>query len=106
MGTGWIMSKTQARSSDSALGTLDDILPELEVLYKDLRSHPELSMQEARTAGVVADRLQAAGYEISTGIGKTGVAGVLRTSSSRRSRSAAASAARCASIAASSTPAR
>jgi len=35
-------------------------------------------MQEVCTAGIAADRLRAAGYEVSTGIGKTGVAGVLR----------------------------
>src|SRR5215475_5029500 len=72
------MSKTQVSSSDTVLRNLDDLLPDLEALYKDLHSHPELSMQEGRTAGLAADRLKAAGYEISTGIGKTGVVGVLR----------------------------
>src|SRR6185437_1842445 len=41
-------------------------------------SHPELSMQETRTSGLAADRLRAAGYEVTTGIGKTGVVGLLR----------------------------
>jgi metal-dependent amidase/aminoacylase/carboxypeptidase family protein len=35
-------------------------------------------MQEHRTAGIAADRLRAAGYEVTTGVGKTGVVGVLR----------------------------
>ena len=35
-------------------------------------------MQETRTAGIVAKRLKAAGYEVTTGVGKTGVVGVLR----------------------------
>ena len=35
-------------------------------------------MQENRTAGIAADRLRAAGYEVTTGVGKTGVVGVLR----------------------------
>ena len=72
------MSNTQAISSDPALGKLDDLLPDLEALYKDVHSHPELSMQETRTAGLAADRLRAAGYEVTTGVGKTGVVGLLR----------------------------
>src|SRR5690348_11534500 len=35
-------------------------------------------MQETRTSGLAADRLRAAGYEVTTGIGKTGVVGLLR----------------------------
>ncbi|MGY4402290.1 M20 family metallopeptidase [Bradyrhizobium sp. USDA 3315] len=61
-----------------ALQALDGMLPDLEALYKDVHSHPELSMQETRTAGLAADRLRAAGYEVTTGIGKTGVVGLLR----------------------------
>jgi hippurate hydrolase len=72
------MNKTQAKSSGSALHNLDGLLPELEALYKDVHSHPELSMQETRTAGLAADRLRAAGYEVTTGVGKTGVVGLLR----------------------------
>jgi metal-dependent amidase/aminoacylase/carboxypeptidase family protein len=43
-----------------------------------LHSHPELSMHEVRTAGLAADRLRNAGYEVTTGIGRTGVVAVLR----------------------------
>jgi hippurate hydrolase len=72
------MSKTQVSSSDPVLRNLDSMLPDLEALYKDVHSHPELSMQETRTAGLAADRLRAAGYEVTTGVGKTGVVGMLR----------------------------
>jgi hippurate hydrolase len=51
---------------------------DLEALYRDLHAHPELSFQEHRTAGVVAEHLTALGLEVHTGIGRTGVAGVLR----------------------------
>ncbi|HWR16903.1 MAG TPA: M20 family metallopeptidase [Terriglobales bacterium] len=54
------------------------LLPDLESFYKDVHAHPELSMQESRTAGLAADRLRAAGFEVTTGIGKTGVVGLLR----------------------------
>jgi amidohydrolase len=55
-----------------------DILPELERLYTDIHAHPELSMQETRTARIAADRLRGAGYEVAEGIGNTGVVGLLR----------------------------
>src|SRR6185437_3413971 len=67
--------KEQAQKVLADLGTL---LPNLESVYKDIHSHPELSMQEKRTAGIAADRLRAAGYEVTTGVGKTGVVGLLR----------------------------
>jgi hippurate hydrolase len=57
---------------------LDDRIPDLELLYRDLHEHPELSFQEERTASVLAARLAAAGLEVTTGVGKTGVVGVLR----------------------------
>src|ERR671933_1254845 len=72
------MNTTRASSSDTALRNLDGLLPDLEALYKDIPAHPELSMQETRTAGVAAERLRAAGYEVTTGVGKTGVVGLLR----------------------------
>ena len=74
------MSTDKERSSDTALRNLDAVLPDLANLYKDVHSHPELSMQETRTAGLAADRLRAAGYEVMTGVGKTGVVGLLRNS--------------------------
>jgi amidohydrolase len=51
---------------------------DLEALYKDLHAHPELAFAEHRTAGIAAERLDAAGFEVAAGIGGTGVAGVLR----------------------------
>jgi len=60
------------------LNPLDGLLPELEKLYTDLHAHPELSMQETRTAGIAAERLRAAGCEVTAGVGKTGVIGLLR----------------------------
>lgn len=50
---------------------------ELAAIYTDLHSHPELSFVETRTAALVAERLTALGYAVTTGIGGTGVVGVL-----------------------------
>ena len=55
--------------------TIDSALADL---YKDLHSHPELGFQEHRTSKIVADRLTAAGYEVTTGVGQTGVVAILR----------------------------
>ncbi len=52
--------------------------PTLADLYKDLHSHPELGFQEHRTAEIVATRLTSLGFDVTTGIGKTGVVGVLK----------------------------
>jgi amidohydrolase len=72
------MTTKPTSSSDPALTTVHALLPDLEALYKDVHAHPELSMQEIRTAKLAADRLRAAGYEVTTGIGRTGVVGLLR----------------------------
>ena len=45
------MAPSQASSLSPGSGNLEKLLPELEALYKDVHSHPELSMQETRTAG-------------------------------------------------------
>src|SRR5574337_926740 len=64
--------------SESISAGVAAMLDDLEELYMDVHRHPELSMQEERTAGLAADRLQKAGFEVTTGVGKTGVVGVLR----------------------------
>jgi hippurate hydrolase len=50
---------------------------DIEALYTDLHRNPELSFAEHRTAGIVADQLTALGYAVTTGVGRTGVVGVL-----------------------------
>lgn len=72
------MSANLAGSSDSLAGKIQAMLPDLEDLYKDVHSHPELSMQEERTAALAADHLRAAGFDVTTGVGHTGVVGILR----------------------------
>jgi amidohydrolase len=54
-----------------------DVLADLGTLYRDLHEHPELAFAEHRTAGIIAERLQALGYETTTGVGGTGVVGVM-----------------------------
>ena len=71
------MSDTKI-GAGGVLGSLDDLVPDLIECYVDLHRHPELSTQEHRTAGIVADRLARSGYEVTSGVGGTGVVGALR----------------------------
>ncbi|ALJ28161.1 amidohydrolase [Stenotrophomonas acidaminiphila] len=57
---------------------LAHLQPRLVDIYQDLHRHPELSMQEHRTAGIAADHLERLGYAVTRGVGVTGVVGVLR----------------------------
>jgi amidohydrolase len=67
-----------ATASDSVLRGLHGELDDLEALYKDIHSHPELSLQEKRTARLAAGRLKAVGFEVTECVGGTGVVGLLR----------------------------
>src|SRR3954447_12683470 len=68
---------TGSTRGSSVLAGLDGIMTGLEDLYRDIHQHPELSLQEQRTAGKAAERLRAVGYAVTTGVGGTGVVGVL-----------------------------
>jgi metal-dependent amidase/aminoacylase/carboxypeptidase family protein len=53
-------------------------MPKLMELYRHLHANPELSMQEVKTAARMASEMKALGFEVTTGVGKTGVVAVLR----------------------------
>jgi amidohydrolase len=72
------MNTTTTTASEPVLKNLGRLISDLESLYKDVHAHPELSMQETRTAALAAEWLRKSGYEVTTGVGKTGVVGVLR----------------------------
>ncbi len=50
---------------------------QLVVWRRDFHMHPELGLQEHRSAGIVADTLRELGYQVQTGIAETGVVGLL-----------------------------
>jgi hypothetical protein len=58
---GRAMNASNANGAEPVLNGLASLIPNLEALYKDVHAHPELSMQETRTAGLAAERLRAAG---------------------------------------------
>lgn len=62
------------RIASSIATTIDEFI----ALRRDLHRHPELSFNEHRTSKIVAERLGSFGYEVTTGLGGTGVVGTLR----------------------------
>lgn len=59
---------------------IQQLQPELARVRQDIHAHPELGFQEHRTAALVEQSLRDWGYEVHTGIGGTGVVGVLQGS--------------------------
>jgi amidohydrolase len=57
---------------------VDAIYPDLEALYVDLHRNPELAFQETQTAAKLAARMKALGFEVTTGVGRTGIVAVMK----------------------------
>ena len=57
-----------------------DLFPYTQALRRDFHMHPELGFREVRTGGIVAKELEALGIEVTKGVGKTGVVGLLEGS--------------------------
>jgi len=72
----------QVAQADIAPGELNSAVqavePKIIEWRRDFHAHPELSNREVRTADIVAKKLKALGLEVKTGIGVTGVAGLLK----------------------------
>lgn len=60
------------------LAEAETLRDELTAVRRDLHMHPELGFQEFRTARIVAEKLGALGYEVQSGVGTTGVVGLLQ----------------------------
>jgi amidohydrolase len=71
-------SAARAGAPERGLTGLDEIYPKLDALYLELHKNPELSMREDKTAARLAAELKALGYQVTTGVGGTGVVGVLK----------------------------
>lgn len=54
-----------------------ELFPYTQTLRRDFHMHPELGFNEIRTGGIVARELEALGMEVTKGVGKTGVVGLL-----------------------------
>jgi len=60
------------------LRRLEALQPEMTAWRRDFHAHPELGYEEHRTSAIVAERLREWGVEVHTGLGGTGVVGVIR----------------------------
>lgn len=61
-----------------SVAEVDAVYADSESLYIDLHRNPELAFQETQTAATLAARMRALGFEVTTGVGRTGVVAVLR----------------------------
>ncbi|ABR59031.1 M20 aminoacylase family protein [Sinorhizobium medicae] len=65
--------------------SIDNAMPELVAIRRDFHAHPELGLAETRTSAFVARHLEALGFEVTTGLAKTGVVGTLSCGTGSRS---------------------
>jgi hippurate hydrolase len=70
--------KAAAELAQKVRTLVDQDEPRLLEIFKQLHQHPELGFQEVQTAALVAKEFKARGYETHSGIGKTGVVGILK----------------------------
>ena len=78
MAAGALLCSNAAFAQDDGLraGVQED-MPELMELYRDLHANPELSFEEDETAAKLAARMRTLGFEVTEGVGKTGVVAVM-----------------------------
>jgi len=69
--------------TDQLKSNIDELVPDLIAMRRDLHEHPELAFEEVRTSGIVVQRLKSMGLEVQTGIAQTGVVGLLRGGASK-----------------------
>lgn len=69
-------------STTAPAATVDEAvqadMPQLMTIYRDLHSHPELSMQEVRSPAILAAEARKLGFEVTEHVGKTGVVAVMK----------------------------
>ena len=65
-------------ASDHLKSDIDELVPDMVAIRRDLHEHPELAFEEVRTSALVAQRLRSLGLQVQTGVAKTGVVGLLR----------------------------
>ncbi|MDP2764604.1 MAG: amidohydrolase, partial [Brevundimonas sp.] len=75
---GAVQAQTGSSQAELRQAIARDYDANLGALFDDFHRNPELSGLEVRTAGIMAAQLTALGYDVTTGVGGTGVAAVLR----------------------------
>src|SRR5271170_4510277 len=80
LGGDFALRSSQANAQTSSAGDpwLGAQIDDLVTLYTHLHTHPELSRQEVETSKRIAEALKKAGADVTTGVGKLGVVGLLK----------------------------
>ena len=78
------MTVDTAEAPHDVLARLQDGADAFVALRRDIHQHPELGYEEVRTSELVAERLAAWGYQVTRGLGGTGVVGQLTRGSGAR----------------------
>src|SRR5471030_478151 len=71
-------AETSSAGDGISAAQVDAIYSDIEKLYIDLHRNPELAFHEQRTEATLAARVKALGYEVTTGVGGTGVVAILK----------------------------
>lgn len=64
--------------SDAVSAQIETVMPQVIEWRRDFHEYPELGNREFRSAGIIAEHLEALGMEVQTGVAHTGVVGILR----------------------------
>lgn len=78
MGFSLLSSVVSSSPPQSVEARAKAVEPQVIEWFKDFHAHPELGLEETRTAGIIAAHLRALGIDTRTGVGETGVVGLLR----------------------------
>jgi amidohydrolase len=70
-----------AKGAPPTPAEVNALYPDLATLYRDLHQNPELGFQEKETSAKLAARVQALGYEVTTGVGGTGIVALMKNGS-------------------------
>jgi hippurate hydrolase len=73
-----VAAQVSAAAQHTLVAEVNEIYPDIEALYKDLHRNPELAFQETQTVAKLAARLKTLGFEVTTGVGKTGIVAIMR----------------------------
>ncbi len=73
-----VCEKAQTAWTTPTADEVDAVYPDIETLYIDLHRNPELAFQEVQTAAKLAARVRALGYEVTSGVGRTGIVAVMK----------------------------
>jgi amidohydrolase len=80
----WVFAQPAATPwTTPTMADVDAIYPDIQALYVDLHRNPELGFQETRTAAILAARVKALGFDVTTGVGRTGIVAVMKNGPGR-----------------------